>query len=283
MKTKLTYRLFILLACGMLLLVAGCRQDREDRGWQNQNFTVDEDLARDSRDSVDFIIRKSMLHNTQFSTFSANLDIKLLMDDESGKDAMKIGLGGQIRIQKDSVLWFSCTKLFELGRMRITPDSLLLYSRFGNTGSVYTDDSLQMMPMMFKLMQCLFMRQTDSVMLRGKRALTDSDSLQWSIEGIVADSLTWRLFVNKTSFRPDALHLQITYHQTALQLKLRYFEENGFELAVAQDRKILAKVQIRYLKPRWNNELSYPLSFPPSAKIEVNRGLMKNMQGNNPF
>lgn len=283
MKKLITYRpFFVLLACSMVLLTSGCRQDREDRSWQNQSFSIDEDLVRNSRDSVDFILRKSMSHNTQFSTFAANMDMKLRFDAaETEKEEMSISLGGQIRVKKDSILWFSCTKLLELGRMRITPDSLLFYSRISNEGALYTHDSVKLLPVAFRLIQCLFMRQTDSVMLMGKRTLIPTDSVRWGINGVVSDSLTWQLFVNKTTLRPDALHLQITYHETVLQLKLRYFEEYGFELSVSQDRKMLADVQIRYTKPRWNSELSFPLSIPKSAKMETNRGMMKNLD--NPF
>ncbi len=280
---RITYRLFFVsLACIMGLLTSGCRQDREDRSWQNQSFAIDEDLARNARDSVDFVLRKSMSYNTQFSTFAANMDMKLRIGDaEDGKESMRISLGGQIRVKKDSILWFSCTKLLELGRMRITPDSLLFYSRISNEGALYTHDSVKLLPVAFRLIQCLFMRQTDSVMLTGKRSLVHTDSLRWGINGVVNDSLTWQLFVNKTTLRPDALYLQITYHETALQIKLRYFEEYGFDLSVSQNRRILADVQIRYTKPRWNNELSFPLSIPKSAKMESNRGMMKNLD--NPF
>ena len=280
MKHNHTYRLWgILWICSTMLWLAGCRQDREDRGWQNQNFVLDEELARDSRDSVDFILRKSMGYNTQFSTFAANLDITLLI----GEEPLKIGLGGQIRVQKDRIIWASCTKFLELGRIRITPDSLLLYNKFGNEGNLYLDDSVPMLPTLFKLMQCLFMRQTDSVMLLGERTLAYSDSLQWGIEGVMSDSIAWQLFSDKRKFRPNALHLQVVQKGMAIQMKLIYFEENGFELSVALNQKSLVNAQIRYNKIRWNNELSFPLSIPKSAKMEINHGLTRNMEQGNLF
>ena len=36
---------------------------------------------------------------------------------------------GQVRIQEDSVVWASAVKLIELGRARLTPDSVVVYVR----------------------------------------------------------------------------------------------------------------------------------------------------------
>ncbi|MDE7072239.1 MAG: hypothetical protein K2O66_02585, partial [Bacteroidales bacterium] len=113
--------------------------------------------------------------------------------------------------------------------------------------------------------------------------LAYSDSLQWGIEGVMSDSIAWQLFSDKRKFRPNALHLQVVQKGMAIQMKLIYFEENGFELSVALNQKSLVNAQIRYNKIRWNNELSFPLSIPKSAKMEINHGLTRNMEQGNLF
>lgn len=39
---------------------------------------------------------------------------------------------GQIRLQSDSVIWLSASKVIELGRARFTPDSVILYAKIMN-------------------------------------------------------------------------------------------------------------------------------------------------------
>lgn len=40
-----------------------------------------------------------------------------------------VQLSGMLRMQEDSVLWVSVSKVIELGRARFTPDSVLVYAR----------------------------------------------------------------------------------------------------------------------------------------------------------
>ena len=40
-----------------------------------------------------------------------------------------ITINGQLRIQSDSVIWGSATKIIELGRAKLTPDSVIIYAK----------------------------------------------------------------------------------------------------------------------------------------------------------
>jgi len=40
-----------------------------------------------------------------------------------------IRLTGMLRMQEDSIIWLSISKIVELGRARLTPDSILVYAR----------------------------------------------------------------------------------------------------------------------------------------------------------
>jgi hypothetical protein len=44
-----------------------------------------------------------------------------------------ISAKGQLRLQPDSVLWASASKIIELGRARLTPDSVLVYVKLNNS------------------------------------------------------------------------------------------------------------------------------------------------------
>ncbi|MBO4600203.1 MAG: DUF4292 domain-containing protein, partial [Bacteroidales bacterium] len=40
---------------------------------------------------------------------------------------------GQLRMQPDSVLWASASKIIELGRAKLTPDSVIVYAKVTNS------------------------------------------------------------------------------------------------------------------------------------------------------
>ncbi|MCM1169331.1 MAG: DUF4292 domain-containing protein, partial [Bacteroides sp.] len=227
---------------------------------------------RQSRDSVDFILRKAMSRNTRFSTFAANLDIRLNVEDYS------IGVGGQLRIQKDETIWLSCQKLvFELFRAKITPDTLAFYSKMANSASVYIDDSAKdLLPKSFGLLQALFTRGVDSVMFDGERTLGE-DSANWIIGG-ASDSVAWQLHVGKESFRPESIDIQVAQDESALQIAVVYQDEKGFEIRISENRKLLVQARISYSKPRWNESLSFPFSIPSGIKTEVNHGLLRSLE-----
>ncbi|MCM1531054.1 MAG: DUF4292 domain-containing protein [Bacteroides sp.] len=269
---KKTIRHAVFLCCCASLLLASCREDRQDTGWRNQDFVLDEDLVRQSRDSVDFILRKAMSRNTRFSTFAANLDIKLNVESYS------IGVGGQLRIQKDETIWLSCQKLvFELFRAKITPDTLAFYSKMANSASVYIDDSAKdLLPKSFGLLQALFTRGVDSVMFDGERTL-DADSSSWIIGG-ASDSVAWQLHVGKESFRPESIDIQVAQGEAALQIAVVYQNEKGFEIRISENRKLLVQARISYSKPRWNENISFPFSIPSGIKTEVNHGLLRSLE-----
>ncbi len=256
-----------------LFLLSGCREDRQDRGWQNQDFTIDEILADESRDSADFILKKAMARNTRFSTFAANLDIRLKLDKHV------IGFGGQLRVKKDEILWASCQKFgFELFRAKATPDSLVFYSKPGNMASAYVADSMkELLCTTFSLMQCLFMRQTDSTMLKGDRTLSSAQDT-WILNGLANDSVAWQLHVGKEDFRPTGIGIQVRQDRSTLQIHVSYRCENGFDVRLSENGKSMVEASVDYVKTRWNETLSYPLSVPAGIRVEMNHGLMKNLE-----
>lgn len=54
-----------------------------------------------------------------------------------------IRASGQLRIHRDSVIWVSLTKLVELGRVRLTPDSCRAYIKLTNQHIACTYDQLR--------------------------------------------------------------------------------------------------------------------------------------------
>lgn len=259
--------------CLTALFLVSCKEDRQDTGWKNQSFTLDEDLARSSRDSVDFILKKAMERNPRFSTFAANLDIKV------GADGNTMGFGGQLRVKNGQIIWISCQKLmFELFRAKITPDTVAFYSKIAGMASVYADDSSQaLVQKSFGLLQALFLRSADSVMFQGERNLA-SDAENWIVQGVSGDSLAWQLYIGQEDFRPAGIGIQIGQDASVLQIAVDYLNDNGFSITVSENQKLLVTARILYNKPRWNENISFPFSIPSGIPTEYGHGLLRNLE-----
>ena len=270
LKTCLRTAFALCLTAGFLV---SCKEDRQDMGWKNQSFTLDEDLARISRDSVDFILKKAMERNPRFSTFAANLDIKVETNGNT------IGFSGQLRVRNGQILWITCQKfVFELFRARITPDTVAFYSKIANMASVYAGDSeKELVQKSFGLLQALFLRSADSVMFQGERTL-GSEEENWIVQGVSGDSLAWQLSIGKEDFRPSGIGIQIGQDTSVLQIAVDYRNDHGFSITVSENRKMLVSARISYSKIRWNENVSFPFSIPAGIKTEYGHGLLKNLE-----
>lgn len=262
-----------LVAVFLLWGAVACQDERKDTAWQNQSFVMDEEIALQAKDSVDFILRKAMQHNTRFETFSTPLDLKLRF----GKT--EVSLGGQLRIADGAVIWGNFTKFFiEPIRYRITPDTLIIWNKFDNSAVVYSDTGAAdgyALPQVFRFVQCLFLRQIDTGMMTGERTLAASTDGDWTIRGIVADSIAWRAVVNKADFRLQGLEVDYREKGSEIQAEMRYLDDNGFECRLSLNEQEMFKARIRYTKVKWNALLTYPMNFDAATKVEFNHGLLR--------
>lgn len=97
-----------MFCCAVLLLAAGCRSQRE--------------AARTAPAATPETVSETPVEQpvpTVPMPRSANFTCSV-----QGAQA-----SGQLRWQPDSIIWASATKLIELGRAELTPDSVLIYSR----------------------------------------------------------------------------------------------------------------------------------------------------------
>lgn len=261
------------VAVFLLWGAVACQDERKDTAWQNQSFVMDEEIALQARDSVDFILRKAMQYNTRFENFSTPLDIRFQM----GKN--EISLGGQLRIADGAVMWGNFTKFFiEPLRYRFTPDTLIIWNRMENSAVVYCEsDTAQerYLPQIFRFMQCLFLRQVDTGMMMGERTLAESTAEEWTVKGIVADSLAWRAVVGKSDFRLHGLSVAYKGKGSEMQAEMRYGNDNGFECRLSLNEQEMAKARIRYTKVKWNTALTYPMNFDAGTRVEYNQGLLR--------
>lgn len=274
-------RILILSGIVIYALLSSCRSDKEDMGWKNQTFRSDEELFTSAKDSVEFILLKSMQYNTRFETFATDLDIGI--KSQEGKNLMS--LNGQLRVEKDKNLWLSISKFFfEIGRMKMNPDSMISYSKLANSAMIYTADGMKnivedtsILPTVFRFVQNLLMQQTDTLVI-GKCSLNDETGNLWILEGSEHDSLAWSLAIGKEDFRLKEGVLSVIQNGSTLQLRIRYLPDaGGFDMEVALDGKSMAVATVKYTKPRWDIPLRFPMSFPKGTKVSVNSGFVKTM------
>lgn len=90
----------LILCCALLLLTAGCRSQRQ----------VAQAATSAPEQQATPALPRPRCANFTCST--------------QGFQAT-----GQLRMQPDSLIWASATKIVELGRAQLTPDSVLVYSR----------------------------------------------------------------------------------------------------------------------------------------------------------
>lgn len=260
--------------CSLILLLVSavsCQDDRKDTQWQNQSFLMDEELARNSKDSVDFILKKTMQYNTRFETFSSPLDIRIDAQEQG------VSLGGQLRIADNRAIWGNITKFFfEPLRYKLTPDSLIIWNKLDNSATIYMDQEGEepFLPLIFRFGQSLFLRQIDTLMFQGERALVQSPDEAWRIEGIIQDSLAWSCTIGKQDFRIKAMSVSFADKGSLVQAGIDYMDDAGFIIRVSADEKEWIKADIRYTKAKWDTPLSFPMKFNSSTKIETNRGFL---------
>lgn len=96
---RITRRLLPLMAI-LLLLATGCRSHKE--------------ATRTEQPSTPAVVPAYTPHY-----YTANFTAT----------AQGLTANGQLRIQSDSIIWFSASKVIELARARFTPDSAIIYAK----------------------------------------------------------------------------------------------------------------------------------------------------------
>ena len=242
-----------------------------------QSFDLATEIPATAQDSARFILGQSMQHNAQFQTFASNLNAKLKLG------GLRIGMGGQIRIADDSIVWAVIHKMgMELTRLKLTPDSLLMYSKAGNMAAVYTDseDSLiePVMPLIFRLCQNMLLQKTDTLLFNNPLELSRNKKKLWEIRGISEDSLSWTVLIDPQDFRTTRLDVALKDGNSEMQASFQYPDRKTMDIRLAQDRKELIHVEITYTDPQWDIPLAFPFQIPASVPVMNNHGLIKSMQ-----
>lgn len=264
-------------AAAILLLIAcltACRSDKADTGWMDQSFSFENGFPAGTQDSAACILRQSTSRNVDFHTFASNMNAKLKLG------ALRIGMGGQIRIAADSVIWAIVHKMgLELVRLKFTPDSLFMYSKASQTAAIYTAPSdSSMMPVLYKICQNLLMHRTDTLIFNGEKTVSRTKKGFWQIRGLSEDSVAWATLLDDRTYRILQFDIAVREGNSEMQVTFRYPKEHVMDIRLAQNRKELIRVEIEYTQPQADIPLSFPFQIPETVPVMHNQGLVKSMK-----
>lgn len=108
---RITHHLLPLMAI-LLLLATGCRSHKEAASTPKPNTTTHTPATPTV---IDTLTTPTYSPHYYTANFTAS--------------AQGYSANGQLRIQSDSIIWLSASKVIELARARFTPDSAIIYAK----------------------------------------------------------------------------------------------------------------------------------------------------------
>ena len=213
----------------------------------------------------------SDINNANFSTLAMNFSTEI----------MDIGVSGQVRIQKDKVIWVSISKIIELGRVKMTPDSVYAIIKVKNQAFQGTYAQFQKkfgIAINFNIAQALLIGN-DIAGYQQDNAEYDLANNTTSISFAQRNNPKQAIVV-KHNMKIDNRTLKILSHiivstNPAQNVKANYsnFETLGkITLPTVANIDISAtnaghvSARLKYSKFQINTNLSFPISISKSAK-----------------
>lgn len=107
----------LLMVC-LLLLTAGCSITRKATPAKPEQPATSQPGTSGSTSGTDSEIHREQPKKSLTNNFTCAIQ--------------GMNVNGQLRVKEDSVIWASATKIVELGRARITQDSVVIYAKVVN-------------------------------------------------------------------------------------------------------------------------------------------------------
>ena len=220
--------------------------------------------------SANHLIREIEDNQFDFDNLEAKIGVNL-------KGSDNLGLKGQLRMQKDSVIWISLSLKvgIEIGRVMITPDSIKYINRSNKTYLVESIDTFKEkfpIDLSIQNMQDLLTGNDNRLRNSGKsRAFIENDNYILEISEN-ENNLVKNVIVSPESFKINELELKDIENETSdIQIKYDAFQNIDGQLFPSrivfdanQDHKI--HVEINYSDIKKEEKLNFPFNI--SSKFE---------------
>ena len=177
--------------------------------------------------SANHIIREIEDNNFEFDSFEAKFDVKMKGDN-------KLGLKGQLRMQNDSLIWFSLSlKLgIEMARVMITEDSLKFINRSNKT---YIAENLDYVNKILPIEASIKLLQ--DILVGNSNQIDRKDNYTVTIE-----NNSYKLMSNKNSvLRSDIWVTPKTFRISQYDIRLFDDDRNNIQLQYDNFQKIDGK------------------------------------------
>ena len=256
---KLRLLTFVISLLSLVFFVSSCSTER--------------DLGRNNIKSLsaNHLIREIEDNQFEFENLEAKIGVNL-------KGSDNLGLKGQIRMQKDSVIWISLSLKvgIEVGRVMITNDSIKYINRSNRTYLVESIDTFkERFPVDLSIhnLQNLLIGNDNSLRNSGKnRAFVENDNY---ILEIVGDDMVKNVSITPATFKINEIELK-EYEQGGIQIRYDDFQNIDGRLMptkIVFDDNMSAKpqnykihVEINYSDIKKGEKLNFPFNI--SSKFE---------------
>ncbi len=214
------------------------------------------------------VIRAQQLN---FNTFSAKADAALDIDGQ------KFDVTLTIRIAQDKKIWVSVVKnilvSFELARVLITPDSILMIDKWNNVylkkpfSFIHTYGGKQFN---YKTLESLLIGNALPEILNDKNTALQTQSDNTTLSGSL-QNVMYKLLLGPSK-RVTQLNLSNPAEAQTLQVANREFTQSGNKIVPSQidiqsaikSKKI--QVNLQYTRVDFDQQLEYPFNIPESYK-----------------
>ena len=222
--------------------------------------------------SANQIIREIEDNQFEFESLETKIGVSL-------KSNNKLGLKGQMRIQKDSVIWISLSlKLgIEVGRIMITPDSIKYINRNTRTYLVESFDFFnEMLPLesSIQFFQDLLVGN-DTQIKRSDKCRVSSDNNKYKLEITKKDNnIIKDVWVTDKTFKISKYKIRdLNTESISLQLRYDEFQDiNGrlmptkiiFDVKKTSEQSNMEfSVEINYSDIKVGEQLNFPFNISP--------------------
>lgn len=205
----------------------------------------------------------------EFSTISRNFIAK--------PDGFNITLNGQLRIKHDSIIWITLSKMVEIGRAKLTQDSIFVFLKIQNRyfAASYADLYKAIgVDINYQTVQALLLGNDTKILnLKNEMPTVCGDTIRYNLRYAQAGEPTIMQTIVLDAGNGKIVENRINIvHNALLQLRYSTFETlSDRQLATKIDVSVVAKVAnanigITFGKTLINEDVSFPYKVPAQAK-----------------
>lgn len=214
-------------------------------------------------------VEKILPLDFDFNTLSRNFTAKV--------EGLNITLNGQVRIKHDSVIWLTLSKVVEIGRAKLTQDSVFVFLKIQNkyfAGSYVDLAKTVGMDFNYQAVQAMLLgNEMEIYNLTNQTPIISGNMARYNLEyAEPGGAIVKQTIVLNTDNKKIVANMVNIQNNVSFQLKYSAFETiSGSNLATKIDvsfanRTTKANIGITFGKTLVNQDVTFPYKVPNKAK-----------------